>query len=721
MKKLGIFISSLLLIILVSCNDVNNINNSEIAQKIIDSLNISVNNMTVDEDFSVPASISYERKNYDLTYSSENTNALTFSLNGSNYDAKIVRSDNDVKVNFSASVTYNDASASKNFNVTIVKKEAIQSNDEEIALNIINSINVSVNGTKVSADFKVPASVSYGGASYDITWTAKDSNLLGFNKSGNEYNVVITRGDNDVSTTFTASISYNGIIKTKDFNITIAKKDGTITPSGELPSDITYTGYYSDMTGNFDTYDEFFNTLNDILVSTHTSKGSYSKAWTILEESDAYDSDHIECFYTGLIIEKDRRDQGSGSDNTIWNREHVWAKSHGFDDQSYWAYSDCHHLRATGKAINSSRGNKYFDEVNNPTDSDQYGNKWTGSVFEPRDEVKGDVARILFYMVTRYHDSTLTLTLDNSGSYPNSKGVGNLGMLDTLVKWHYEDPVSETEIKRNEVVYSYQGDRNPYIDHPEFVYFLYQDESEELGITEENVLTKVENGNIGGGDIEDTTIADLINDIEELRNKTITLEDKTLLDSLQSRYDLLSAADKSKVTNYNLLQQKYREYNELLGISDIIYNLMKFPSTGNTFSKEAEITDQGVTFYTTNYSTKDSEFLLGFNNEEIYNAPNDKYNIGGWEMFAILEFNVENLNKISFEVGTINKNFDGCSIIYSSNGQNYELIADVSSQCKEGNIFEYSFDSTKSGYFAIVVYGSAPRMIMKNFTLSYIS
>ena len=205
MKKLGIFISSLLLIILVSCNDVNNINNSEIAQKIIDSLNISVNNMTVDEDFSVPASISYERKNYDLTYSSENTNALTFSLNGSNYDAKIVRSDNDVKVNFSASVTYNDASASKNFNVTIAKKEAIQNNDEEIALNIINSINVSVNGTKVSADFKVPASVSYGGASYDITWTAKDSNLLGFNKSDNEYNVVITRGDNDVSTTFTAS------------------------------------------------------------------------------------------------------------------------------------------------------------------------------------------------------------------------------------------------------------------------------------------------------------------------------------------------------------------------------------------------------------------------------------------------------------------------------------------------------------------------------------
>ena len=720
MKKLGIFISSLLLIILVSCNDVNNTNNSEIAQKIIDSLNISVNNTTVDEDFSVPASISYERKSYDLTYSSENTNALTFSLNGSNYDAKIVRSDNDVKVNFSASVTYNDASASKNFNVTIAKKEANQNNDEEIALNIINSINVSVNGTKVSADFKVPASVTYGGASYDITWTAKDSNLLGFNKSDNEYNVVITRGDNDVSTTFTASISYNGIIKTNDFNITIAKKDGAITPSGELPSDITYTGYYSDMTGNFDTYDEFFNTLNDILVSTHTSKGSYDKAWTILQGSDAYDSDHIECFYTGQIISKDAREgHGITDGGKVWNREHVWAKSHGFNDQSYWAYSDCHHLRASEKIINSSRNNSYFDEVDNPTNSDQYGNKWTGSVFEPRDEVKGDVARILFYMVTRYHDSTLTLTLDNSGSYASEP---KLGMLDTLVKWHYEDPVSETEIKRNEVVYSYQGDRNPYIDHPEFVYFLYQDESEELGITEENVLSKVENGNIGGGDIEDNTIADLINDIEELRNKTITLEDKTLLDSLQSRYDSLSAADKSKVTNYNLLQQKFDEYYELLGYRIEIYDLLsKFKGNGTSYVANESQTINGVTFFVSNYgSNNGNDFILGANDSK-YVSPNNKYNVGDWNSFSVLEFNVNDLSKIEFDIPSKYGTVKNCYLLYSSDDNNYEILDQIDGITNYvGQTVTFDIGESKSGYFVIAIDGSYPRLFISNFTLSYL-
>ena len=115
---------------------------------------------------------------------------------------------------------------------------------------------------------------------------------------------------------------------------------------------------------------------------------------------------------------------------------------------------------------------------------------------------------MLFYMVTRYHDNTLTLTLDNTGSYGSSP---TLGKLDTLVKWHYEDPVSETEIKRNEVVYTYQGNRNPYIDHPEFVYYLYEDESKELGVTENNVLEKVSQE-----DEEDTTVSELISDIETI-------------------------------------------------------------------------------------------------------------------------------------------------------------------------------------------------------------
>lgn len=590
-------------------------------------------------------------------------------------------------------------------------KNTNKSNDE-VANDIINSINVSVNNEVVIEDFTVPGGVVYDNVRYLINWESKDENLLTFVSNGFSYDAKIVREDKDNKVSFTASITYEEIVKTKEFSVTIGKLDSEAS-TGDLPSDVTYTGYYADMTGMFGSYDDFFNTLNDILVSTHTNHLSYSDVWTVLQESDAYDSEHIECFYTGMLIDKDARD-GSGNTDSgyVWNREHVWAKSHGFNDDKYTAYSDAHHLRASEKTINSSRNNSYFAEVTNPTGTDEYGNKWTSSVFEPRDEVKGDVARILFYMVTRYHDSELTLTLDNTGNYGNEP---TLGMLDTLVKWHYEDPVSETEIKRNEVVYQYQGNRNPYIDHPEFVYYLYQDESKALGITESNVLEKVESKE----EIEDTTVTDLINDIEVLRDKTITLEDKELLDSLELRYNNLSSADKTKVTNYDLLQEKQREYDSLLGIDVNVYDLMKFPSTGTSYSKDGVSQEiDGVTFFASNYSTKDKEFLLGANTSS-YKAPDNKYNVGNWSKFSVLVFSVSNLKEISFDVGNINKGFDNCYLIYSSDNVNYEIVDELN--CVTGENTFYDFSNTKSGYFGIVVVGSQARVIIMNFTLSYVN
>ena len=84
-------------------------------------------------------------------------------------------------------------------------------------------------------------------------------------------------------------------------------------------------------------------------------------------------------------------------------------------------------------------------------------------------------------MVVRYDGDTcnnctldLELVVGSSGSSSNTYDVsGKFGDLKTLIKWHYEDPVSEQELARNEVVYSYQGNRNPFIDHPEFIYSLY--------------------------------------------------------------------------------------------------------------------------------------------------------------------------------------------------------------------------------------------------------
>lgn len=145
------------------------------------------------------------------------------------------------------------------------------------------------------------------------------------------------------------------------------------------------------------------------------------------------------------------------------------------------AHNDCHHLHASEKNINNTRANLDFGIVEGNYNSDSYGNKWNSSYFEPRDEVKGDIARSLFYMVARYdgedcNGCILDLELVNgiaSSSDITDGYVGKLGDLETLLKWHYDDPVDEIEKNRNEIVYSYQGNRNPFIDHEEFVSYLY--------------------------------------------------------------------------------------------------------------------------------------------------------------------------------------------------------------------------------------------------------
>lgn len=172
--------------------------------------------------------------------------------------------------------------------------------------------------------------------------------------------------------------------------------------------------------------------------------------------------------------------------NYVWNKEHIWAKSNGFGKASSCpAYSDLHHLRASDWKCNNIRSNNPFGNVANYTESNKVFD-WTekrktdnytdGSVFEPRDSDKGDIARALFYMATRYYNGegsnnthlTLTTGTDSSG--------GKWGYLDTLLAWHEADPVDEFEAHRNDLVYTIQNNRNPYIDHPEYARAVFKNE-----------------------------------------------------------------------------------------------------------------------------------------------------------------------------------------------------------------------------------------------------
>jgi hypothetical protein len=129
--------------------------------------------------------------------------------------------------------------------------------------------------------------------------------------------------------------------------------------------------------------------------------------------------------------------------------------------------------------MNSDRGNRDFD-IGGTANIEAPENRSTTDTWEPRDNVKGDVARMMFYMDVRYDagtESTMPdlILVDSVGTATStlSDGTGELGKLCTLFDWHSQDPVDTFETNRNHSIYEYQGNRNPFIDHPEWVDSLY--------------------------------------------------------------------------------------------------------------------------------------------------------------------------------------------------------------------------------------------------------
>ncbi|MBU5259056.1 endonuclease [Bacillus pumilus] len=192
---------------------------------------------------------------------------------------------------------------------------------------------------------------------------------------------------------------------------------------------------------------------------------SYSQVWDALKKTDEdpKNPSNVLLLYSGVSRSK----QANGGNVGQWNREHVWAKSHGNFGTSQGPGTDLHHLRATDVQTNSTRGNLDFDMGGNEYKGAP-GNFYDSDSFEPHSRVKGDVARMLFYMAVRYEgdDRFPDLELNdkvNNGSAPLH------GKMSVLLKWHKQDPVDQIERNRNEIIYeTYQNNRNPFIDHPEW-------------------------------------------------------------------------------------------------------------------------------------------------------------------------------------------------------------------------------------------------------------
>lgn len=230
-------------------------------------------------------------------------------------------------------------------------------------------------------------------------------------------------------------------------------------------------GYYDDAEGL--TGDELKSALH-IIIKDHICF-SYANLWNILKETDRDpdNPDNVILIYTGWSVDAAQEyNNGNG-----WNREHVWAISHGNLGTGMGAGTDAHHIRPSDISVNSARGNKDFDnggseyiDPDGPT-----GCYTTTYTWEPRDEDKGDVARMIFYMVVRYEGGLGEPDLEMVEyvpSAPNNEPFHSV--FSTLYEWHLQDPVDERERYRNNVIYyNYQQNRNPFIDHPEFAQLIW--------------------------------------------------------------------------------------------------------------------------------------------------------------------------------------------------------------------------------------------------------
>ncbi|MGB3592120.1 MAG: endonuclease [Nonlabens sp.] len=176
-------------------------------------------------------------------------------------------------------------------------------------------------------------------------------------------------------------------------------------------------------------------------------------------------------------------------EGVCYNREHIFPQ--GFFNQQTTPRNDAHHVIPTDGWVNGGRSSFPFGEVDlaNPASITVYSNGsrrgasatpgFTSTVFEPIDEFKGDIARMLLYFATRYENNHNDSSWDNPNSSINDPRDGSKGRfyeqwyVDLLVQWHVQDGVSQREIDRNNDIFNYQNNRNPFIDNPQFVEMIW--------------------------------------------------------------------------------------------------------------------------------------------------------------------------------------------------------------------------------------------------------
>ena len=210
---------------------------------------------------------------------------------------------------------------------------------------------------------------------------------------------------------------------------------------------------------------QLFQSLSRLIRKNQNTYG-YGEARKILYNKVHNYKGAVSTLYSGLMIPGrgmqflERGDQNKdGYSGDFVNCEHVWPQSK--FNKAHPMRSDMHHLYPTLAMPNNKRGSFPFGMVKSPIYQTSFGSKLGNEKYEPADPAKGNVARAVLYFFTRYYQNQIFRKTNPESFF--------LSRLDMLIRWHEQDPPDEWEKKRNEEIFKAQRNRNPYIDHPEFV------------------------------------------------------------------------------------------------------------------------------------------------------------------------------------------------------------------------------------------------------------
>lgn len=440
-------------------------NTSAIATNLIDALVYS-NNST--NTASALMSILGETVSYN-----ENSNGLASTQSiqrksDGTYEVKAPtpRANNDgsgiIYNGISISYTSSSITEGQNFVITFTTDTPVQS-----ALNLTMTLN---NSSFNSNDYTGNLNVTIPIGSNSISTSIQ---ILNDGNNEGDENMKISIGSVPIDYIL---LNNNIIIRVNDINFVVQPWGTPVRPTYGLCPRIIPTGYYSTLEGKAG--NNLRQAIQDIIANPNMVRvHNYGDVYNVLKEADQNpeNSNQVWMIYNEQSISK----IDYQTDNSIigkWNREHIYSQSrlglpstfipNGTPDGiNVWrlttgsndieaSHDDLHHLRAVGGQENSTRNNRNFGvDYNGPA-----GNlgSW-----------RGDVARAIFYMAIRYN------SLNVVNGDPASSPTGQIGDLATLLTWNNLDPVDDFEMNRNNIIYNWQMNRNPFIDNPALVNYVF--------------------------------------------------------------------------------------------------------------------------------------------------------------------------------------------------------------------------------------------------------